>query len=326
MSTAHAGVKRYTIHFVDVFTERALAGNQLAVVLDAEGIPGDVMQRLAKEMNISETTFVLAPYDPANVARVRIFTPGAELPFAGHPTIGTAWVLFTEGLVPAGTLEFALEEGVGPVLVRAERGEGLLRFWMTHPTVSFGKILPDRAAAAAAIGLSEADLVPEVPIQVASTGVPFVFVALRDAQAVDAAVSENERLGKAFGLEGVFMFAALGENRLYSRMFSPHVLDIREDPATGSASGPLGAFAVKYALVPRASHVSIVSEQGTKMGRQSFVHIKLAYPPDGDLPSLIEVGGSVVPTLKGELAGGWQSGGSATRSARSSKSKSKPVP
>ena len=297
-------LKRYTIHVVDVFTEQPLAGNQLAVVLDAEGIPGDVMQRIAKEMNISETTFVLAPDEAGNAARVRIFTPGSELPFAGHPTIGTAWVLFTEGLVPGGALEFVLEEGVGPVPVRGEQGAEGLRFWMTHPSVKFGEVLAARAAAADALGLKEKDLLPEVPIQVASTGGPFVYVALKDSSAVDRAVSEKERLGKVFS-EGVFLFASLGENRLYSRMFSPHVVDIHEDPATGSASGPLGAFAVKYGLVKRSDNVSMVSEQGTKMGRQSFVHIKLAYPPSGDLPSRIEVGGSVVPTLKGVLAGGW---------------------
>ncbi len=297
-------MKRYTIHVVDVFTERPLAGNQLAVVLDAEGIPDDVMQRIAKEMNISETTFVLAPEKPGNAARIRIFTPGAELPFAGHPTIGTAWVLHTEGLVPGGALEFTLEEGVGPVAVRGEEGAGGLRFWMTHPKVTFGKVLSDRAAAAAALALSETDLLPGAPIQVASTGVPFAYVALRDARAVDSAVSEKDRLGRVFD-EGVFVFAALGENRLYSRMFSPHVLDIHEDPATGSGSGPLGAFAVKYGLVPRSATVAIVSEQGTKMGRQSFVRIKLAYSADGDVPETIEVGGSVVPTLKGELSGGW---------------------
>lgn len=296
--------RRYTIHVVDVFTEKPLAGNQLAVVLDAEGIPSDVMQRIAKEMNISETTFVLAAENPGSAARVRIFTPGAELPFAGHPTIGTSWVLFTEGLVPGGSLDFTLEEGVGPVAVRGERLASGLRFWMTHPKVSFGAVILDRGAAIAALGLSEKDLLPDIPIQTASTGVPFVYVALRDTQAVDAAVSEKDRLGAVF-TEGVFLFAAIGVNRLYSRMFSPHVLDIHEDPATGSGSGPLGAFAVKYGLVPRSGEVSIVSEQGTKMGRQSFIHIKLAYADTGELPSRIEVGGSVVPTLKGELAGGW---------------------
>jgi trans-2,3-dihydro-3-hydroxyanthranilate isomerase len=296
--------KRYTIHMVDVFTDTPLTGNQLAVVLDAEGIPSDAMQRLAKEMNISETTFVLKADVPGSVAKVRIFTPASELPFAGHPTIGTAWVLFTEGLVPGGALEFSLQEGIGPVAVRAERGVNSLTFWMTHPKVTFGDVLPDRAAATAALGLSEADLIPDVPIQVATTGVQFVYIAVKDAAAVDRAVSERDRLSKVFA-DGVFLFAAVGRDRLYSRMFAPHVMGIHEDPATGSGSGPLGAFAVRYGLVPRAAAVSLVSEQGTKMGRRSLVHIKLEYSGDADLPSRIEVGGSVVPTLKGELAGGW---------------------
>jgi trans-2,3-dihydro-3-hydroxyanthranilate isomerase len=296
--------KRHTIHVVDVFTERPLAGNQLAVVLDAEGISGEVMQRIAREMNFSETTFVLPPKSPGAAAWVRIFTPGYELPFAGHPTIGTAWVMFTEGLIPGGALEFSLEEGVGPVPVRGEHSGGGLRFWMTHPKVSFGEVVSNRAAAATALGLTENELVDDVPIQSASTGLPHIYVALRDAQAVDAAVSAKEPLGRVFG-EAVFLFAPLSGNRLYSRMFAPHVADISEDPATGSASGPLGAFAVKYGLIKRSGAVSIVSEQGTKMGRQSFVHIKLEYPSDGDVPSRIEVGGSVMPTLKGELSGGW---------------------
>jgi trans-2,3-dihydro-3-hydroxyanthranilate isomerase len=304
MSTAHTPDKHYAIHVVDVFTDKPLAGNQLAVVLDAEGIPGDVMQRIAKEMNISETVFVMAPEDPANAARVRIFTPGAELPFAGHPTIGTSWVLFTQGLIPGGALEFKLEEGVGPVAVRGEQRPAGTVFWMTHPKVKFAEVVSDRAAAAAAVGLAEDDLVPDVPIQVASTGVPFVYVALKNAKAVDSAVSEKEPLAKVFK-EGVFLFAAVGHDRLYSRMFSPHVLDIHEDPATGSGSGPLGAFAVRYGLIPRAPAVSITSEQGTKMGRQSFVHIRLAYTQDEELPTSIQVGGSVVPTLSGVLAGGW---------------------
>jgi trans-2,3-dihydro-3-hydroxyanthranilate isomerase len=296
--------KPYEIHVVDVFTERPLAGNQLAVVLDAEGIPAEAMQRIAREMNFSETTFVLPPKNPGHAAQVRIFTPGTELPFAGHPTIGTAWVLSTEGLVPGGALEFTLEEGIGPVPVRGEQSAGGLKFWMTHPKVSFGDVLPDRSGAAAALGLSEDQLITSVPIQSASTGLPHTYVALKDAQAVDAAIPDKQRLGKVFR-EAVFLFAPNGKYRLYSRMFAGHIGDIIEDPATGSASGPLGAFAVKYGLVQRSASVSLVSEQGTKMGRQSFVHINLAYPPDGDVPSRIEVGGSVVPMLKGELAGVW---------------------
>jgi trans-2,3-dihydro-3-hydroxyanthranilate isomerase len=291
----------HRIHTVDVFAEKALAGNQLAVVLDAEDIPGDVMQKIAKEMNISETTFVLPPSDPAHAARVRIFTPASEVQFAGHPTVGTAWVLSTQGLVPGGSLEFVLEEGVGPVKVRGVKSADGLTFWMTHPELTFGAAERRRVQAAGAIGLAEDDLVPDVPVLVASTGNPFLFFALRDARAVDAAVADFEQLSEVLEAThsfGAFIFAAVGGNRLYSRMFS---MDIPEDPATGSGSGPLGGFAVKYGLVPRAPRVSIVSEQGTKMGRQSFIHIELTFDGAVDLPSKIEVGGSVRPVITGTL-------------------------
>ena len=292
---------KHQVRIVDVFTEKALAGNQLAVVLDGKGLTAKLMQRIAHELNFSETTFILPPDDPAHAAKVRIFAPTVEMPFAGHPTIGTAWVLADEGLVPGGKLEFVLEEKVGPVPVRGEKKNGGVVFWMTHPKLTYGEVLP-HARVAAAIGLKEADVVESVPAQVASTGNPHLYVALRDAHAVDAAVSDHARLQTVLGADsafGIFLFAVNGENRLYSRMFS---LDIPEDPATGSASGPLGAFAVRYGLVERAPKVEIVSEQGTKMGRQSFVHIEIGYDDDdADIPSRIEVGGSVMPVLKGEL-------------------------
>jgi len=292
---------KHQVRIVDVFTEKALAGNQLAVVLDGKGLTAKLMQRIARELNFSETTFILPPDDPAHAAKVRIFAPTVEMPFAGHPTIGTAWVLADEGLVPGGKLEFVLEEKVGPVPVRGEKKNGGVVFWMTHPKLAYGEVLP-HSRVAAAIGLKEADIVESVPAQVASTGNPHLYVALRDAHAVDAAVSDHARLQTVLGADsafGVFVFAVNGENRLYSRMFS---LDIPEDPATGSASGPLGAFAVRYGLVERAPKVEIVSEQGTKMGRQSFVHIEIGYDDDdADIPSRIEVGGSVMPVLKGEL-------------------------
>jgi trans-2,3-dihydro-3-hydroxyanthranilate isomerase len=295
----------YPIHIVDVFTDRALSGNQLAVVLDAGGISPDVMQRVAREMNFSETTFVMPPGQPGHAAKVRIFTPGTELPFAGHPTVGTAWVLATQGLVPEGAMEFTLEEGVGPVPVRGERGPKGLAFWMTHPPLRFGEVINDRQRIAAALGLNERDLVPDIPIQVGSTGNEFLYVALRDARAVDSAESDAARLTSAFvGREPlpVFLFSAVGANRLYSRMFA-HPLGIAEDPATGSGSGPLGAFAVKCGLVAHSRSVSITSEQGTKMGRQSLIHIRLEYGADKDIPTKIEVGGSVMPVITGTLVG-----------------------
>ena len=293
--------KAHPIRTVDVFAESPLAGNQLAVVLDADDIPGEAMQKIAKEMNYSETTFVMQPEDPAHAARVRIFTPASELPFAGHPTVGTAWVLASEGLVPGNSMDFVLEEGVGPVRVRGVKGPLGLTFWMRHPELTFGVVERRRAQAAEAIGLPEAELLEDVPVQVVSTGNPLLFFALRDGLAVDEAIPDYELLRDVLAgtsSNGAFVFAVVGANRLYSRMFS---LDIPEDPATGSGTGPLGAFAVRYGLVPRAPKVPLVSEQGTKMGRQSFLHIELTYRSEDDVPSDIEVGGSVRPVITGTL-------------------------
>ncbi|MFI5282848.1 MAG: PhzF family phenazine biosynthesis protein [Candidatus Dormibacterales bacterium] len=297
-------MKSHRVHMVDVFAEHAFSGNQLAVVLDAEDIDPGQMQKIAKEMNLSETTFVLPPADAAHAARVRIFTPAVELPFAGHPTIGTAWVMHTEGLVPGGASEFVLEEPVGPVPVRGVSGTGGTKFWLTNPELSFGDVFSERAAVAAAIGLTEEHLMPDVPIQVVTTGNPLFFVALNDASAVDRARPDIGKLAALFqGRQPLpaYLFARAGAGRLYSRMFGGHVLGIPEDPATGAAAGPLGAFAVRYGLVPRGPEVSIVSEQGTQMGRQSFMYIELTYVPGSDLPARIDVGGSVRPVLSGSL-------------------------
>jgi trans-2,3-dihydro-3-hydroxyanthranilate isomerase len=297
--------RRYRLRWVDVFTDRVLAGNPLAVVLKADGLSTTEMQAIARETNLSETTFVLPPETREHAAKIRIFTPHAELPFAGHPTVGTGWVLLDEGLVSPKAAGFTLEEGIGPIPVKVDRNGGTVVLWMTHPAVTFGETIEERDEMAAGLGLTVADLHPDVPIQVASTGAPFVYVALRDAAAVDRAVSRGDALTillDAHDLPAVFLFAAVGTDRLYSRMFGPHsVTRIVEDPATGSASGPLGAFAVRYGLVPRAPQVSIVSEQGTKMGRQSFIQIKLAYSTDAEIPDRIEVGGSVVPVMTAEI-------------------------
>ena len=288
---------------MDVFTETALAGNQLAVVLAADGIGGDRMQAIAKEMNLSETVFVLKAEQAGSAARLRIFTPGIELPFAGHPTVGAAWVLWDEGLVAWNAQDFVLEEGVGPVRVRIDRSGALPKFWMTHPRVSFGRVFEDRSAVAGALGLLDNALVEVAPIQAVGTGVPFTFVALKDRESVDAAISDGRALAGALGPEGpvqIVVYSAVGPGHLHTRMFWP-AGGIVEDPATGSASGPLGAHAVRYGLVERGETVSILSEQGVKMGRRSLIHIELGYHGTEDLPTRIEVGGSAVPVLTGTL-------------------------
>jgi trans-2,3-dihydro-3-hydroxyanthranilate isomerase len=296
----------YRIRTVDVFTDRQLAGNQLAVVLGADGLSDRAMQDFAREMNISETTFVMPPEDAGHAARVRIFTPADELPFAGHPTLGTAWVIWDEGMVSGAADELTLGENIGPIRVRREGVGADALLWMTTPPVTFGEVFDDRAAIAGALGLSENDLHPKVPVRVAATGVPYVYVGCTDATVVDRAAADARALRDALaGREPmpVFIFAPAGRNRLYSRMFAPH-LGTPEDPATGSASGPLAALAVACGLVDRADKVSIVSEQGTQMRRQSFIHVRLEYGASHELPERIEVGGSVVPVLAGELSDG----------------------
>ncbi|ACZ40452.1 PhzF family phenazine biosynthesis protein [Sphaerobacter thermophilus] len=302
-----AGATRtYSFVQVDVFTDRQFGGNPLAVFLDGTGLSDAEMQAIAREMNLSETTFVLPPERDDCVARVRIFTPGRELPFAGHPTVGTAYVLATSGRVPAGATEFALEERVGPVPVRLEGDPNAPTFiWMRHPAATFGPPREGRAQLAAALGLDEADLLPDVPVCVGSTGVPFLYIPLRDPATVDRVVVDLPALSAWFGdeeLVGTFVFApnpAAGPNRVYSRMIAAHGIGIAEDPATGSASGPLGAYLVRHGLVASSDEVRIVSEQGTKIGRQSFVHITVRSRPDGG--EEIEVGGGTVPVLEGTL-------------------------
>lgn len=291
---------------VDVFTERVFGGNPLAVVFEAAALSDGEMQAIAREMNCSETTFLLPPTRPDCAARVRIFTPARELPFAGHPTIGTAWVLATEHLLPPNTRRFNLEEGIGPVEVTLE-GEparpSLL--WMRHGEARFGPELTRRAGFAQALGLAESDLLAGAPICTGSTGNPFLYIPLRDREVVDRARLDVPALLAVQGEGpnvGVFVFAPDADpraGRVYSRMFAPHTSGIPEDPATGSASGPLGAYLVERGLVTPAATVNILSEQGTRMGRPSFIRIRVGMTA-GRVGEIL-VGGSVVPVIEGRL-------------------------
>src|SRR5438552_16598218 len=169
----HARVRR-----VKVFTDPPLDGNTLAVVLEADGLSDQQMQAIARETNLSETTFVLPPEKREHAAKVRIFTPHVELPFAGHPTVGTGWVLIDEGLVGSDASTFTLEEGVGPISVRVDRAGRSLVLWMSHPPVKFGDVIEERDEIAAALGLTAAVLPPYIPMQSDITGAPLLYVAL----------------------------------------------------------------------------------------------------------------------------------------------------
>jgi trans-2,3-dihydro-3-hydroxyanthranilate isomerase len=300
--------REYRFVQVDVFTDRVFGGNPLAVVLDGRGLSDGEMQAIARENNLSETTFVLPSTLADCAARVRIFTPGRELPFAGHPTLGTAWVLATEGRLATGATRFALEEGIGPVPVELEGDPARPTFvWMSHGEPTFGSELAQRGDIARALGLTEDALLPGAPVQSGSTGNGFLFVPLRDRAAVDRIVVNGPALIAAMGPRpehGVFVVAPDVDRkagRVYSRMFVPEPGGTWEDPATGSASGPLGAYLVRHGLVEGGDgdEVAILSEQGTAMGRQSFVHIRLS--ARNNRTSHIRVGGGVVPVLDGTL-------------------------
>lgn len=292
-----SGRREYRYRLVDVFTRVPLEGNPLAVFPDASGLDEATMQRIARELNLSETTFVLPSGRADCVARVRIFTPSFELAFAGHPTIGTGFVLRAEGLVPAGLERFALEEKVGAVPVRTDPDEPS-RLWLTTPPIAFGRTVDPRTCARA-LGLAPDDLL-DVPPQLVSAGNPTLLIALRDRAAVDRAALDRAGLLeiKAGDVEPicVFVFTPTKEGA-YSRMFAPDH-GVTEDPATGSSTGPLAAFMARHGLAPAAAGSRWVSEQGTKMGRRSLLHVLLRGERGADG---IEVGGDVAPIAEGIL-------------------------
>jgi trans-2,3-dihydro-3-hydroxyanthranilate isomerase len=300
-------MRKLPYRIVDVFTDRMFGGNPLAVVLDGRGVTDTEMQALAREMNLSETTFVLPPDDPANDFRVRIFTPGRELPMAGHPTIGTAFVLAREKMLPAGgdILTIRFEEKVGPIPVRLEMKNGVPdKIWMTQPRPAFGPVFPNAAAVAEMLGIDPAGIRNDLPIEVVSCGMPFLFVPVRDL-ATMRRLSFNRDLSRgaleSLGVSEVFAFAMEVENAgstVHSRMFAPE-LGVPEDPATGGASGPLGSYLVRYGLVPAQPKTSIVSEQGIEMGRPSFIHIEIAQ--EANEITEVKVGGQTVFVGGGEI-------------------------
>lgn len=282
---------------VDVFTQTPLEGNPLAVFFDARGLDDLTMRKIAREMNLSETTFVFPAERPDSIARVRIFTPASEMAFAGHPTIGTAWVLREIGGVAKSERRFALHENVGLVDIRIDEGECPL-IWLRTPPISNLREY-DPARCAAAVGLDRGDLLDGVPCRALSAGNPNVYVALRDRAAVDRARPDSVALRALFAGEApacVFIFAPTAEGA-YSRMFAEE-LGVVEDPATGSATGPLAAFMMAHGLAPSRDGTRFVSEQGTKMGRRSLLHVLI----DGERGANgIDVGGHVAPVATAEM-------------------------
>jgi trans-2,3-dihydro-3-hydroxyanthranilate isomerase len=291
---------------LDVFTDTPFEGNQLAVFPDGRGLSTETMQTIAKEMNFSETTFIL-PAERKGDVRMRIFTPGNELPMAGHPTIGSTFALAHLGTIPHGKKQFVFELGVGPTPVELEWNDNGLSFaWMTQPAPEFGRSPADLRELAAALGLDLDDLAEGPPPQEVSCGVPFFFVRLGSRRAVDAAEADRralERFYEAHGLTTLPIFIFTTEGGLdkatcYSRMFAPG-FGVVEDPATGSASGPLGSYLVHHGVVTPEEGTTLVSLQGRKMGRPSWIHIDIG-TSDGAIDR-VRVGGRSVLVAEGQL-------------------------
>ncbi len=283
---------------VDVFAESKYAGNQLAVILDPAGMSTADMQRVALEMNYSETTFVMSGQPRAGGWDVRIFTPKNELPFAGHPTLGTAWVIRRE-ILGADIPQLVLNLGVGPIPVRFDP-DGLV--WMRQRPPVFGQTIA-AAEVARCLGLSTADIDTRFPIQEVSTGLPFVIAPLKSLAAVQSArLDERVFMELAGRLEAKDILILAPEtlspdNDLHVRVFAVGQ-GVAEDPATGSANGCLAGWLARHGYLGR-ERVDAKVEQGHEIGRPSLLRLKAVQEAGGEIA--VDVGGRVFLTARGEL-------------------------
>ncbi len=295
--------RRY--HVFDVFAERPLTGNPLAVVLDAEGLDGAAMQAIAREFNLSETVFVLPPEKPAHTARVRIFTPATELPFGGHPTVGTAVCLAIERFGENGEQDavLVLEEGVGPVRcgVKLSGDGGFAEFDCPKLPAKAGEAKP-KELAAAAVGLAPADIGFEnhVPT-VWSAGLLYDFVPVRNMAALAKATPHRGAWTPAFGKGGAFLYTRETQGHDHSfraRMFAP-LMGIEEDPATGSAVAAFAGPVHDFDALPDGIHTAIV-EQGFEMGRPSLIRLEMT--ASAGVLAVVRIGGKAVRVMSGTLS------------------------
>ena len=299
----------YTFYTADVFTDTRFGGNQLGILPDARGLTTEQMLAITREFNYSESTFVFPPDNPKHTRRVRIFTPGGEVPFAGHPTVGTAHVLAAVGEIPltGDETHIVLEEGVGPVPVTIRSRNGAPEFCQLSvamlPKVSAPTISRDTLATMLSLDPNEV-LDGEYAPQGVSCGLPFLMVALRDRNAVGRSrlkLDQWEAVLQGSEHEMIMVFAADAErpgSDMRARMYGPSV-NVIEDPATGSACACLAGYLA--ARTPRDGTLRWVVEQGFEMGRPSIIEIEA--DKNGGAITGVRVGGKTVLVSKGELLG-----------------------
>jgi trans-2,3-dihydro-3-hydroxyanthranilate isomerase len=308
--THDGSMRTYRYLHLDVFTDHPFEGNQLAVFLESAGLTAVEMQRIAKEMAFSESTFILPRESSDSDIRMRIFTPGEELPMAGHPTIGSTFALAAEGVIAPGREQFVFGLGVGPTPVSLSwKGDALDFVWMTQkPPVVTGRV-HDVAAFSAALGLTPDDVHRDLPIEAISCGVPFLFAPLTTRSAVDRVAISRSAYHDALNQSGIpelplFVFSldptgSVEDESVYSRMLAPG-FGIGEDPATGGATGPLGCYLFMHGLLPSKTLQHFVSLQGVQMGRPSRLHVSIE--GTGDEITRVRVGGRSVIIGEGRLS------------------------
>lgn len=295
----------------DVFTAQPFGGNPVAVFPNADGLADDALQQIAREMNLSETVFVFPPTDPAAVARLRIFTPTQEIPFAGHPVLGTFYVLAQLGRITmqAGMTRVMQECNLGlfPIELHQELGR-VTRIVMSQPKPEFLDPLDtidDVYLVAGALGLPKhviADM--KWPLQVVSTGLPVLIVPVRTLTAVRSIQPDASAIIKIcerFGANGIMVFTTVTVESfasVHARMFAPKI-GILEDPATGSAGGALGAYLVQHGIVEVGPTTDILIEQGYEIDRPSRILVQVE--SDDDAIQEVKVGGHCVMVIEGTL-------------------------
>ncbi|MEK7235432.1 MAG: PhzF family phenazine biosynthesis protein [Nitrospirota bacterium] len=295
----------------DVFTSQPFGGNPVAVFPDAGGLTDDQLQQIAREMNLSETVFVFSPTDKAAVVKLRIFTPTQEIPFAGHPVLGTFFILAQLGIISVKeSMTRVMQEcniGLFPVELHAEDGQ-VERVVMTQPKPEFlGPVeeAEDLYKVASALGLAKhviADM--KWPIEVVSTGLPVMIVPVRTLTAVRSIRPDASAIAdvcRRFGANGIMVFTTVTVEpsaTVHARMFAPSI-GILEDPATGSASGALGAYLVQNRVVDVAPTSDIVVEQGYEIERPS--RILVSVESDDNVIQAVKVGGQCVMVVEGTL-------------------------
>ena len=295
-----------------MFTVQPFGGNPVAVFPNAQGLTDFELQQIAREMNLSETVFVLPPTDEAAVVRLRIFTPTQEIPFAGHPVLGTFYVLAQLGLIAVtdGVTRVMQECNIGlfPVEIHAREGQ-ITRVVMTQPKPLFlGSMdeTEDLFHIAKALGLPKYQIVDtKAPVMVVSTGLPVVIVpvrALTAVRSIEPDASAIVDMCERFGTNGILVYTTMtveDHATVHTRMFAP-AIGILEDPATGSASGAMGAYLVHNGLVEVGPLTEIIIEQGYEIGRPSRILVQVE--SDDDAIQTVKVGGQVVMVVEGTLS------------------------